>query len=125
MSSIWVVGEINADGSLAKISTELATLARNLADAGGPAPVGVVVGAEPARAAAELAAYLPRVIAVTEPNAADHAWAVVAGDRVAGLVGADGPGYVLVSASPDGRDLAGTVAGLLGWGVLGNAIAVS
>ncbi len=125
MSSTWVVGETNADGSLAKISTELATLARNLADAGGPTPVGVVVGADPGRAATELAAYLPRVVAVAAPDAADHAWAAVAGDRVAALVGADGPGYVLVSASPDGRDLGGTVAGLLGWGVLGNAIAVT
>ncbi len=125
MSSTWVVGETNADGSLAKITTELATLARNLADAGSPAPVGIVVGADPVRAATELAAYLPRVIAVTEPSAADHAWAAVAGDRVAALVDAEGAGYVLVSASPDGRDLGGTVAGLLGWGLLGNAIAVT
>ena len=125
MSTIWVVAELNADGGLAKISTELATLARSLAEQGNGAAVGVVVAAEPARAASELAAYLPRVVAVSDPAAGDHAWAAVAGDRIAAIVSAGGPAYVLVSAGPDGRDVAGTLAGLLGWGVLGNAIGVS
>jgi electron transfer flavoprotein alpha subunit len=125
MSHVWVIGEVNADGSLAKISTEIATLARSLAEQSGGRPAGVVVAADPSRAAAELATYLPLVVAVADPAVADHAWAAVAADRVAALVGAGGSGYILVSAGPDGRDVAGLLAGVLGWGVLGNAIGVT
>ena len=125
MSRLYVVGELNADGSLARISAELATLARELAQQGGAAPVGLLVGAAPQAAAAELAAFLPRVIAVDEPSASGHAWAAVAGDRLASLITAEGPGHVLVSSGPDGRDLAGTLSGLLEWGVLGNAVGVA
>jgi electron transfer flavoprotein alpha subunit len=124
VSRLWVVGELTADGGLAKISTELATLARELADAGAGSPVGLVVAADPARAAGELAAFLPRVVAVPEPSAAGHAWAAVAADQIAAIVRREGPGFLLVSAAPDGRDVAGTLSGLLGWGVLGNAIGV-
>lgn len=125
MSHVWVIGELAADGGLTKISTELATLARSLANASGGSPVGLVVAADPTRAAGELAAYLPRVVAITEPAAAAHAWGAVAGDRIASIVRAEGPGFILVSAGPNGRDVAGTLAGLLGWGVLGNAIGVA
>ena len=125
MSNVWVIGEVNADGSLAKVSKEIGTLARSLAEQAGGSPVGVVVAADPARAAGELAAFLPRVVAVAEPAVSDHAWAAVAGDRIAALVRAAGPAYVLVSAGPDGRDVAGTLAGLLGWGVLANAVGVT
>ena len=52
---IWVHGETAADGSLARLSTEVATMARSLGDAGGRDVVGVVVAADPAGAAEELA----------------------------------------------------------------------
>jgi len=124
VTNVWVVAEVNADGSLARISAEVATLARSLAEQGAGAPVGVVVAADPARAAGELTAYLPRVLAVTEPALEDNAWSVVAGERMAALVEAEGPALVLVGAGPDGRDIAGVLAALLGWGVLVNAIGV-
>ncbi|HYL40999.1 MAG TPA: hypothetical protein VET90_06805, partial [Candidatus Binatus sp.] len=54
--SIWVVAETNADGSLAKGSAELATLARSLAEAAGVSAAGLVVAADPAAPARELAA---------------------------------------------------------------------
>ena len=47
MPRFWVVGEPNADGSISKLSTEVATLARTLADAAGGEAVGVVVAAAP------------------------------------------------------------------------------
>ncbi len=59
--AIWVHGETAPDGSLAKISTEVATLARTLGAAAGRDVVGIVVAADPAAAAAELAGYVPRV----------------------------------------------------------------
>ena len=64
MAGLWVVGEVTADGSLARISTEVATLARTLAEAAGQDVAGIVVAADPKAAAAELATYLPRVLAL-------------------------------------------------------------
>ena len=53
--TIWVVAETNADGSLAKSSSEVATLARTLAEAAGGDAAGIVVAADPKAAAEELA----------------------------------------------------------------------
>jgi electron transfer flavoprotein alpha subunit len=121
MAGVWVIGEVAADGSLARISTEVATLARSLAEAGGQETAGVVVAADPAAAAAELATYLPRVLAVTEPAAADRPWSMIAAERIAGLLQPDTKEFMLVGAGPDGRDVAGALSALIGWGVLANA----
>ncbi len=51
MAGIWVHGELAADGSLAKLSTEVATLGRQLGDARGAEVTGVVIGADPSAAA--------------------------------------------------------------------------
>jgi electron transfer flavoprotein alpha subunit len=124
MPRFWVVGEPNADGSISKISTEVATLARSLApDAAGDA-VGIVAGPDPAHAASQLAAFLPTVIAVADPDAAGRAWSVPAAEQVAAVVGAGGDDHVLLGAGPDGRDLAGTLAVLTARGVLANAVGV-
>ncbi len=64
MGGIWVHGELAGDGSLARISTEVATIARALGDESGEPVTGVVVGSAPGAAAAELARYVPRVIAI-------------------------------------------------------------
>ena len=123
MATFWVVAEHNGDGSLARISTETATLARSLAAAAGGSShaAGIVVAADPAPAARELATYLPTVAAVSEPEAAGHAWATVAAERVAEVIGEDADDVVVLGAGPDGRDLAGTLAALTGRGVLVNA----
>ncbi|NJD29710.1 MAG: electron transfer flavoprotein subunit alpha/FixB family protein [Chloroflexi bacterium] len=123
--TIWVVAETNADGSLAKISTEIATLARSLAEASGTTAAGIVVAPDPGPAAGELATYLPRVVTVAEPLAGDHAWAQLAAQRAAAILASETPGAVLTGAGPDGRDVAGTLLALLERGVLYNAIAVS
>ncbi len=126
MSGLWVVGEPTAEGGLARISTEVATLGRSLAEAAGADVTGIVVAADPQAASQELATYLPRVFAVTEPSAADNAWATIAAERIAALAGRgdDGPDFILAGAGPDGRDVAGVLSALLGWGVLVNATAV-
>jgi electron transfer flavoprotein alpha subunit len=121
---IWVHGEVAPDGSLARISAEVATAARALGAASGRAVVGVVIASDPAAAADELARYLPRVRAVTEPATADHAAGMIVAQRLAALVETDDPDYVLTGAGPEGRDLAGALSALLGWGVLVNATAV-
>jgi electron transfer flavoprotein alpha subunit len=123
--AIWVHGELAPDGSLAKLSTEVATLARQLGEAGGRDVVGVVIGAEPAAAATELARFVPRVLAVTEPATKDQAAGTIVGQRLAGLIERDGPGHLLTGAGPEGRDVAGVVSALTGWGALVNAVGVT
>ncbi len=115
---IWVHGELAPDGSLAKISTEVG-------EAGGGDVVGVVVAADPKAAATELARFVPRVVAVTEPATADHAAAAIVGQRLAALIEREKPAVLLAGAGPEGRDIAGVVSALTGWGVLVNAVGVS
>jgi electron transfer flavoprotein alpha subunit len=122
MAELWVVGEVTADGALARISAETATLARSLADSAGCDLTGVIVAADPARAAEELAAFVPRVVTVAEPVTADRPWSMVAAERIAALVAGAGDAFVLAGAGPDGRDLAGALSALTGWGVLANAV---
>jgi len=123
--TIWVVAETGADGALAKSSTEVATLARTLAEAGGASAAGIVVAADPKAAADELAGYLPRVVAIAEPAADGNAWAQVAAQRVAAFLAGESPAAVLTGAGPDGRDVAGTLVALLERPVLVNATAVT
>ena len=125
MAGIWVHGEITGDGSLAKLSTEVATLARALAaESGGADVTGVVIGADPAGAAAELAKYLPRVLAVTEPATAEHAAGTITAQRLAALVDEHDPDVILAGAGPEGRDVSGALSALTGRGILANAIAL-
>ena len=125
MAGLWVVGEVIAEGGLARISTEVATLARTLAEAAGQDVAGIVVAADPKAAAAELATYLPRVLALTEPAAADNAWAMVAADRIAGVLEPDTKEFIFVGAGPDGRDVAGALSALTGRGILANTTAAA
>jgi electron transfer flavoprotein alpha subunit len=121
MPGLWVVGEVTADGELARISTEVATLGRTLGEQAGRDVTGIVVAADPNKAAEELAAYLPRVVAIPEPAAADRPWAMVAAERIAAVVESEVPDFIFVGAGPDGRDVAGALSVLTGWGVLVNA----
>ena len=122
--AIWVIAETNADGSLAKSSAEVATLARNLASQAGCSAAGLVVAADPGAAATELASYVGRVVAVAEPALVGHTWAQVAAQRAAAILASESPVAVLTGAGPDGRDVAGTLAALLQRPVLVNATAV-
>ena len=125
MAPIWVVAETNADGSLARTTAEIATLARDLAASSGGSAAGVVVAADPQAAAGELAAYLPSVTAVVDPDAAGSAWAVIAAERAAEVIGDDPSAIVLLGAGPDGRDVAGTLSVITSRGILVNATGVT
>jgi electron transfer flavoprotein alpha subunit len=127
MGELWVIGEPGSESGLARLSTEVATLARDLGTASGREVVGVVVGVDPGQAAAELANYLPRVVVIRDAGLADRAWSAPAAARVAELVDAAAapPDLLLVGAGPDGRDLAGALSALTGLGVLTGATAVT
>jgi electron transfer flavoprotein alpha subunit len=127
MGELWVIGEPGPDGGLARLSTEAATLARDLGASSEHDVVGVVIAADPAAAATELARFVPRVVAVADPAIADHAWSAMAATWLADLIDAAAtpPDLILVGAGPDGRDLAGALSALTGLGVLTNATAVA
>jgi electron transfer flavoprotein alpha subunit len=118
--TIWVVGEVH-DGRLTRLSGEAATLARAVAAESGRDVLGIVVDAAPDAPAAELAAYLPRVLAVTEPAIGHAPGATVVGQQVAALVTDDQPDLIVFGGAAEGRDAAGVASALLGWGVLANA----
>jgi electron transfer flavoprotein alpha subunit len=117
--SILVVAEV-ADGTLTRPSTELATLARTLAEQSGGSAAGLVVDASPDAAATELATFLPRVVSVTSPAASEQTWAPQAAAEAARLVD-EGTTHILLGATTDGRDVAGALVAQLGWGLLANA----
>jgi electron transfer flavoprotein alpha subunit len=127
MGELWVIGEPGPDGGLARLSTEAATLARDLGAASGRDVVGVVIAVDPAAAAAELARFVPRVVAVADPGMADRTWSAMAAPRLAGLLeaAATPPDLILAGAGPDGRDLAGSLSALTGLGILTNATGVT
>jgi electron transfer flavoprotein alpha subunit len=123
---IWVVAQAAPSGGITRLSAEVATLARSLGDAGAGAVTGIVVGQDPGAAATDLARYVPRVLTVTEPTMADVASATIVGQRIASLAaGPDGPAVILTGADPEGRDVAGVTAAILGWPVLANALGVT
>ncbi len=116
---ILAVAEV-ADGELTKLSTEVATLARTLAEAAGGTALGLVVDPAPDGPATALAAFLPRVLAVTCEAASGEVPAPHVAAAVAGLLD-EGVTHVVLGATTDGRDIAGTLIGLTGLGLLANA----
>jgi electron transfer flavoprotein alpha subunit len=125
--TLFVIAETGPDGHLARISAEVATLARGLGAAGSLDVAGIVVAAPGAATtiAGELAAYLPRVLAVEAPAVETSPVAIVVAAEVARLVAPDPAACVLVGASPDGRDVAGFLSAALGSGLITNAAAVT
>jgi electron transfer flavoprotein alpha subunit len=122
--AIWAVAELGADLQPTRLSLEAATAARTLAaDAGIDAAV-IVAAADPDSAAAALAAYAPRVIALRLPAEAEGSNVAAAG-AVAAVAAVEAPAIVILGATPDGREAAGILAARLGRGVLGNATGVA
>ncbi len=122
MAGIWAVGEI-ADGAPTRLTLELATLARQMAEAGGGEARTVLVGEGAAKAAEEVARYGPDVIAV-DAKTADQPVAAAVAPRLAALLDQHSPDYVLVGASNDGKDIAGLLLGLTELPILVNAAGV-
>jgi electron transfer flavoprotein alpha subunit len=117
MPTILAVGEV-VDGAVTRLSTEVATLARTLADASGWSVEGIVFGDRADDAGRDLARYLP-VVRFERGIAADRTIA-----PVAAALSVEPADLMLLPASPDGRDIAGALSALTGLGVLTNATAV-
>lgn len=120
---ILAVAEV-ADGTLTRLSAEVATLARTLAGEAGGTALGLVVDPAPEAAASELAAFLPRVVAVTSTAVGSETWAPRAASEVHRLAD-EGVTHVILPTTTDGRDVGGILVALLGWGLLANADGVT
>jgi len=125
MGAIWAIGEL-ADGAPTKLTLELATLARTLAEKAGSEAKTVLVGEGAAAAGSAAAAYGPDVLAVeVDGGLADRPLAAVVAPRLAALIEERQPSYVLVGASNDGKDVAGLLLGLTDLPLLANGAGVS
>ncbi len=120
--AVWAIGEV-AGGVPTRLTRELATLARTLGEAGGRPAASVLVGPEALAAAPALAEHGPDVLAVQVDDRERPIAAVIA-ERVATLVREREPAFLLLGFSNDGRDVAGILQALLGWGVLANSSGV-
>jgi electron transfer flavoprotein alpha subunit len=120
MARLLVVGEVAPDGTLTKLSTEVATLARTLADAAGIEVSGIVHGATASSAATELAQFVPTVR--VDGRLEDGAPAATIAAALSTMV--DVGDVIVLPASPNGRDIAGTLCGLADMAVLANAVGV-
>ena len=124
MAHIWAIGEL-VDGAPSKMTLELATLARQMAEASSGEARTVLVGQGADAAAAEVAAYGPGVLAVELDAAlAERPSAAVVAPRVAALVAQHNPDFLLIGASNDGKDVCGLLLGLTDLPMLANAAAV-
>jgi len=120
MATIWAVGDL-VNGAPTKLTLELATLARQLAEASGGTAAAVLVGEGASAAGSDVADYVGRVLAVdTEEALSDRPVASVVAPRVAALVAQHNPDFLLVGASNDGKDVAGMLVGLTDLPILYN-----
>ena len=104
---VWIVAE-HRDGALRKVSFELASTARKLADQTGDEVAAVVVGSGVEAMAAELGKYGVDKVFVAD-NAAFEPYTTDAhAAAVAKAVKDNDPAILLVGASAQGKDLAET-----------------
>ncbi|HEY5488244.1 MAG TPA: electron transfer flavoprotein subunit alpha/FixB family protein, partial [Candidatus Limnocylindrales bacterium] len=110
------------EGQPTKLTLELATLARRLAEAAGGQSRTLIVGASAQQAATAVAPYGP--VTAVEVSATGVPVAAVVAPRVAALIAQRQPSFVLVGASNDGKDIAGMLLGLTDLPILYNGAAV-
>ena len=119
MSQVLVVAEV-ADGTVAKPTLELLTLARRIGD-----PVVVVLGPGAGSAAPRLAEYgATRVLSVSDPARREYLVAPKA-EALAQVVTTLAPAAVLLSSSAEGKEVAARLAVKVGSGLITDAVDVA
>jgi len=121
MPGILAIGEIASDAPT-KLTLELATLARELGAASGQSASVLLRGHGAAAAAAAVAAQGVTVLVADSAVQGPTAAAVAA--QAAAVIVDRAPDWVLVGASPDGKDVAGALVGLTDLPVLVNGASV-
>jgi len=115
MSEVLIVTE-HADSHISKPALELLTLARRLGD-----PVAVVFGESDDTAAKALGEYgASRVLTVTDPAINDYLVAPKA-EALAQIAESVQPVAILITSTPEGKEIAGRLAIKLGSGLITDA----
>jgi electron transfer flavoprotein alpha subunit len=115
MSEVLVVAE-HAESHVAKPAFELLTLARRLGE-----PVAVVFGETDETVAKALGEYgASRVLSVIDPSIDDYLVAPKA-EALAQIADSMKPAAILITSTPEGKEIAGRLAIKLGFGLITDA----
>ena len=119
MSEVLIVAE-HVDSHVSKPALELLTLARRIGE-----PVAVVFGDTSETIAKELGEYgAVRVLTVTDPAMDDYLVAPQA-EALAQIAEAMQPAAILITSTPEGKEIAGRLAVKLGSGLITDATDVA
>lgn len=121
---IWFVAE-QRDGELRKVSFEVASAARRLADEAGSSVTGVLIGSGVAAEAEKLGAYGADKVFVIDDEKVKNYEPSAFSAVIAGLVKENDPAVIIMSASVTGKDLAARLAAKLGVGLAMDCIELS
>lgn len=113
---VWIVAE-QRDGALRKVSFELASTARKLADQLGDEVAAVLCGSGVEAMAAELGKYGVDKVYVADDAALEPYTTGAHATAVAKIVKEKDPAILLVGASAQGKDLAAALVGKLATGL--------
>jgi len=113
---VWIVAE-QRDGALRKISYELASTARKLADTLGEEVCAVLCGSGIEGIAGQLGKYGVDKVFVADAPALDPYTTDAHAAAVAKIVKENDPSILLLGASTQGRDLSGRLVGKLATGM--------
>ena len=121
---IWIVAE-QRDGELRKISFELVSEGRRLADKTGQPLTAILLGSGIKEKASELGKYgADKVIVADDDRLATYTTDAYT-SVIAQLVQAQDPAILLLGASVQGKDLSGRLAARLGVGMAQDCVAFS
>jgi electron transfer flavoprotein alpha subunit len=121
---IWIVAE-QREGELRKISFELTSEARRLADQMGQSVTAILLGSNMKGKAAELGKYgADKVIVADDDRLATYTTDAYA-SVIAQLAQSGEPAIILLGASVQGKDLSGRLAARLGVGMVQDCVAFS
>lgn len=122
-NGVWIVAE-QRDKALRKVSFELASVARRLADELGTQAAAVLLGSGVEGLAPELAKYgIDKIYLAEDPALAVYTTDAYAA-AVAKIVQEKGPAILLLAASAEGKDLSSRLAGKLATGLATDSIDV-
>jgi len=115
-NGIWVVAETR-EGQVRKVTFEVVSEARRLADASGGDVAVILLGKGVADKAESLGAYGADKVMVADSDDFEPYITEVHANAIAGLVEADRPAALLMAASSQGKDLSARLAARLGVGL--------
>ena len=121
---IWIVAE-HREGELRKISFELTSEAKRLADQIGQSVTAILLGSNIKEKAAELGKYGADKVIVADDNRLATYTTDAYASVIAQLAQSGEPAIILLGASVQGKDLSGRLAARLGVGMVQDCVAFS